>query len=232
VALRERIDAAGVAIPLLAALFLTGGYYQGSLLAGDSLVGQLPPLGSLAPIGGALCAFAACVLFYLLLPLAALRLLGEPLSEYGLGLGRWRLGVGLSAALLAVMLPVAIVAARLPAFADRYPLAPDAARSLPLFVLYESGYVAYFVAWEHLFRAFLLVGLYRRIGLHAISVSTLVFVLAHFGKPEVETLGSAVAGLVLGWLALRTRSFWWGALVHAVVAVAMDTAAAWSRLTG
>ncbi len=172
-----------------------------------------------------------CVLFYLLLPLAALRLLGEPLREYGLGPGRWRLGLGLSGILLAAMLPVTIAAARTPAFAGHYPLAPAATQSLPLFLAYEAGYVAYFVAWEHLFRAFLLVGLYRRIGLHAISVTTLAFVLVHFGKPEAEALGSAVAGLVLGWLALRTRSFWWGALVHSVVAVTMDTAAAWSRLT-
>jgi membrane protease YdiL (CAAX protease family) len=231
VARAEQFDAAGLAIPLLAGVCLTAGYYQGSPLAGDALARQLPSLGRLAPIAGCLSSFAVCVVLYLLLPLLALRLLGEPLREYGLGPGRWRLGLVLSGVLLAVTLPVVLVAARWPAFAAHYPLAPAAGRSLQLFAVYEAGYVAYFVAWEHLFRAFLLVGLYRRIGLHAVAVTTLVFVLAHFGKPELETLGSAVAGLVLGWLALRTRSFWWGALVHAVVAVAMDTAAAWPRLT-
>ena len=120
------------------------------------------------------------------------------MREYGLGPGRWRLGLVLSGVLLAVMLPIVLVAARLPAFAARYPLAPAAGQSLQLFVAYETGYVAYFVAWEHMFRAFLLVGLYRRIGLHAVSVTTLAFVLVHFGKPEAETLGSAVAGVVLG----------------------------------
>jgi membrane protease YdiL (CAAX protease family) len=211
---------------------LTVGYYHGSHATGDALARLLAPPAPMAPIAGPLCAFGVSVLLCLLLPLAALRVLGEPLREYGLGPGRWRLGLALAGGLVAVMLPVVLVAARSPAFAARYPLAPVAAQSLPLFVAYEAGYVAYLVAWEHLFRAFLLVGLYRRIGLHAVSVTALAFVLAHFGKPEAETLGSLVAGLVLGWLALRTRSFWWGALAHAVVAVSMDTAAAWSRLAG
>ena len=231
VPLAGRLDAAGVAIPLVAAVCLTVGYYEGSVPAGDAFARLLPPLGRLAPIAGPLYAFAASVLLYLLVPLGVLRALGEPMGEYGLGPGRWRLGLVLSGVVLAVMVPIVLVAARLPAFAARYPLAPAAGQSLHLFVAYETGYVAYFIAWEHTFRAFLLVGLYRRIGLHAVSVTTLAFVLVHFGKPEAETLGSAVAGIVLAYLALRTRSFWWGALVHAVVAVVMDAAAAWGRLT-
>ncbi len=231
VPLAGRFDVAAGVLPLLAALCLTLGYYQGSVPSGERVVQHLPPPGPLAPIACALYSFAASVVLYLLLPLAALLALGEPLREYGLGPGRWRLGLALSGVLLAVMVPVVLVAARAPAFAGHYPLAPAAGLSLTLFAAYEAGYVAYFVAWEHMFRAFLLVGLYRRIGLHAIPVATLAFVLVHFGKPELETLGSAVAGLVLCWLALRTRSFWWGALVHAVVAVTMDAAAAWSRLT-
>ncbi len=228
VPLAGRLDAAGAAIPLLTAVVLTFGYYQGSVPAGEAPAGPLPALGPLAPLAVNLYSFAASILLYLLVPLAALRLLGEPLREYGLGPGRWRLGLVLSGVLLAVMVPVVLLAARTPAFDARYPLAPAASQSLQLFLAYETGYAAYFVAWEHVFRAFLLVGLYRRIGLHSVTVTTLAFVLA---KPELETLGSAFAGLVLGWLALRTRSFWWGALVHAVVAVSMDTAAAWSRLT-
>jgi membrane protease YdiL (CAAX protease family) len=44
----------------------------------------------------------------------------------------------------------------------------------------------------------------------------------HMGKAEPEALGSIVAGVALGVLALRTRSFWYGVLVHASVAVWMD----------
>ena len=184
---------------MLAALCLTVGYYQGSVPAGDALARHLPPLGPLAPIAGPLCAFAASVLFYLLLPLGVLRALGEPLREYGLGPGRWRLGLG------ALGCPARRDATGRARRGARCPPSPTTTRSLrprasrcTLFVAYETGYVAYFVAWEHMFRAFLLVGLYRRIGLHAVSVTTLAFVLVHFGKPEAETLGSAVAGLVLG----------------------------------
>jgi len=63
-------------------------------------------------------------------------------------------------------------------------------------------------------------------------VQTLPFALLHTGKPEAEALSSVFAGVALGWLALRTRSFWWGALLHAAIAFAMDLCAAWSRLAG
>ncbi len=51
------------------------------------------------------------------------------------------------------------------------------------------------------------------------------YVLIHYGKPLPETLGAAAAGLTLGYLALRHRSFWLGVAVHWAVALAMDLSA-------
>ncbi len=59
-------------------------------------------------------------------------------------------------------------------------------------------------------------------GNHAIWVQLLPFVLMHTGKPEIEAFASIVAGIALCVLALRTRSFWYGALLHAAVAGTMD----------
>jgi membrane protease YdiL (CAAX protease family) len=64
----------------------------------------------------------------------------------------------------------------------------------------------------------------------AVLVQVAPFTVMHFGKPELEALGSVVAGVALGLLALRTRSFWYGALTHAVVAVTMDVLGAWPAL--
>ena len=49
------------------------------------------------------------------------------------------------------------------------------------------------------------------------------YVMIHFGKPYPETFAAIVAGVLLGWMALRSRSFLWGAALHWAVAITMDT---------
>ena len=46
--------------------------------------------------------------------------------------------------------------------------------------------------------------------------------MIHFGKPMPETFAAIVAGCLLGWMALRTRSFLWGVVLHWSVAITMD----------
>jgi membrane protease YdiL (CAAX protease family) len=221
-----------------AATVLVLGHYQGSgaffrrtfgaAMAGHPAAGALPYLWW----------FGASVVLYMLVPLLLSRLARLPAhGRYGLGLGDWRAGVRLSALLLAVMLPLVGVAAHTATFGHHYPLARLHAYTLQaeggaqvspgLFALYEAAYLAYFIAWEFLFRGWLLQGLRPRLGAGpSILVQTLPFVLMHLGKPELEALGAVPAGVALGVLALRTGSFWYGALVHGVVAVRMDVLAA------
>jgi membrane protease YdiL (CAAX protease family) len=227
--LAGRLDLAGAVIPLSgAALFLASHYHARPRQLAALLAGM--DLGSWAPIAPHVGWFLSSVALFLVAPLALLALLGEPLGEYGLGPGRWRLGLAVSGAFAAIMVPVAVVAARHPAFAASYPLAPGATRSWELFAVYEVSYAFYFVAWEAIFRSFLLVGLYRRMGVHAVYVLAIPFAILHAAKPEAEAFGSIVAAVALGYLALHTRSFWWGALVHVAVALSMDLAAGLARL--
>ena len=51
------------------------------------------------------------------------------------------------------------------------------------------------------------------------------YCMIHFHKPLPEVFGAIVAGIVLGWLALETRSLWGGVLLHVAVALSMDVAA-------
>jgi len=227
---RPGTAAGGLAVPLVAAVLFTVSHYHGESSSYARMAVWLPAPAALSGVAGHLYWFGMTALLLGVAPVVALALLREPLGAYGLGLGRWRLGLSLGVALLAVMVPVVLVAARFPAFAGHYPLARGATASVGLFALYELGYALYFVGWELVFRSFLLFGLYRRVGVLAVYVQALPFALLHFGKPEAEAFGSIVAGVALGYLALRTRSFWWGALLHAAVAVTMDVAAAWERL--
>jgi hypothetical protein len=231
VPLAGRLDAGAVAIPIVAAAAFVVERFHGRPAAFRRMLGGVAgALGPLAPIADHLWWFGSAVVLFGLVPLAALRLLGEPLGEYGLGLGRRRIGLSAAGLLAALVIPAVLVASRLPGFAARYPLAPAAASSWSLFLAYEAAYALYFVAWEFTFRGFLLFGLYRRIGLPAVYVLAVPFALVHLGKPEAEAFGSIVAAVALGYLALRARSFWWGAFLHAAVAWTMDLAAAWERL--
>ena len=74
----------------------------------------------------------------------------------------------------------------------------------------------------------MLFGLEKRFGNYSILIQTIPFVVHHGTKPFAEAMGSVVAGLALGVLALETRSFIYGAAIHWLVAMSMDVLAlAW-----
>lgn len=189
--------------------------------------------------------FGSSLVLYMLLPLAlSYGTKGRFIRKFGLGVGDWRSGLLISALFLCVMLPAVYIASKTKAFAGQYPLAGQGAFtihvggdktkgliSLPLFVIYEAAYFAYFIGWEFLFRGWLLNGLlpwFGRAG--AILIQMVPFAIMHLGKPEPEALGSIIAGVALGLLALRTRSFWYGAFLHGSIAVTMDLFSSWSYL--
>jgi len=226
VPLAGRLDGPGAAIVVAAAALYLVYHHQARPAAMAALVSP----AALGGTGTYVAWYLATAVLFLGAPIALLRALGEPLGEYGLGPGRARLGAAVAGGLAAFMIPVAVVAAHVQPFASQYPLAPAAAGSWPVFLRYEVAYALYFVGWEAFWRSFLLFGLYRRIGVASVWVSALPFALAHLQKPEAEGFGSIAAAVALGYLALRARSFWWGALLHAAVAVSMDLAASLGRL--
>jgi uncharacterized protein len=176
--------------------------------------------------------FGSSFVLYLVIPCAWTKAFGpHQLGELGFGLGNRRLGLAISGGFLAIMIPVVLVASRFQAFHDEYPLCKEALGSRATFFTYEVGYALYFIAWEFLFRGYLLQGLKHRLGGGmAVLMQTLPFALMHSGKPEAEAYGSIVAGLALGVLALQTGSFWYGAGIHGVIAVTMDLVSAWGRV--
>jgi membrane protease YdiL (CAAX protease family) len=188
--------------------------------------------------------FFMSLVLYMIVPL--ILSFGARLSfyrKYGLGLGDWRAGLKVSLLFLAVMLPAAFIASKTKAFANAYPLAGSNAYTLTkdgkqtvsvgLFLLYELGYISYFIGWEFLFRGWMINGLLKRFGrAGAILIPVAPFAVMHVGKAEPEALGSIVACIALGILALRTRSFWYGFAVHCAVAVWMDILYSWQALSG
>ena len=166
----------------------------------------------------------------LLLPVLVVRLgIKDKIRDYGFRLTHGKLGWGFVLGGWLVMLPLIALALQFfPAFQQKYPLSSVAGTNWQVFIAYEISYGVYMFCWEFFFRGFMLFGLEKRFGNYSILIQTIPFVSKHATKPFPEAMGSIITGLVLGALALETRSFIYGAAVHWLVAMSMDVLAlAW-----
>ncbi len=151
--------------------------------------------------------------------------LKRPLAAFGFGLGDKAFGFKLLLlALPLLIVPLTFVASGTPGIRGEYPLSKALFAHRDMTLWYEAAYVLfYYVAWEFFFRGFLLFPLAERFGgMNAVLIQTISSCLVHIGKPEAETVGSIFAGIIFGVLALRTRSFWYGFVLHAAIGVLTD----------
>lgn len=160
---------------------------------------------------------------YVVLPaLVVMGMPGERLRDYYVSVRGFVRHLWIYALMFGLMLPAVFIASRSAAFQHLYPFYRLANRSAADLVLWELLYAAQFVALEMFFRGFMLHGLRRSFGANAIFVMMVPYCMIHFNKPMPEAVGAIGAGLILGTLAMRTRSIWGGAAIHIAVAVTMD----------
>ena len=179
--------------------------------------------------------FATCsVLLRLVIPYLLVRFkLRQPPREYGYvvrGGTQWRwIYVGL----FVVMVPLVIWASSLPDFQASYPQARGLITgnevSLRLFVLYHAAYFMMFLSGESFWRGYMTFGLGRDLDVAALPWMVMMYSIGHYAKPILEVNASIIAGFVLGYLALRHRSFFLGALLHWSIALTMDLAVLYQR---
>jgi uncharacterized protein len=169
------------------------------------------------------CFFVVPVLYVRFVPAR------ERLVDYGLGvknaLVHWRVYV----VMLVLALPLVARASSQTSFTIYYPLYKLAGRSLFDFVVWEALYLLQFVAVEFFFRGFLVQAFRARFGVYAVLVPVVPYCMLHFSKPLPEVLGAVVAALLLGALALVTRTIWLGVALHMSVAIVMDVLALGQR---
>lgn len=174
---------------------------------------------------------AARVIGYGLLPLLVIKLvLRDRLSEYGFK-GTARSEGWIYFLLFAIVAPFVFIASFGKPFQAKYPyyrMQPGES-PWPRLVQWELLYASQFVALEFFFRGFLIQGLRKGMGYAAVLVPIIPYTTIHFGKPLPETIGSIITGVVLGTMALKTRSIWGGAAIHVTIAVSMDLLSAWHQ---
>jgi membrane protease YdiL (CAAX protease family) len=146
---------------------------------------------------------------------------GDSPAEYGFRM--WKKGHGrIYALLFFLMLPILVGMSFTDSFQSKYPFYDQATDSLTHFVLYEAAYGVQFFSLEAFFRGFLIFALFKKFGYYAVVIMTVPYCMIHFSKPLPETLGAILAGLALGYLAIQSKSWIPGALLHWGVGVTMD----------
>ena len=146
----------------------------------------------------------------------------EKLSDFGLQLGDFKVGLKISLIFLSVMIILVWFASATPAFAEKYPHLSSAKSDWNTLFIYEAGMLLYMFAWEFIWRGFMLFGLEKKFGGYAVLMQMIPFVILHNGKPFLETFGAIFGGIALGILALRTRSIYYCVLTHIGVMFSID----------
>jgi len=160
---------------------------------------------------------------FFILPVIIVKLvLKERLKDYGIATGDYKAGIKMTLLFLAVMIPILWVASASSEFADSYPLLYDTKLSWRVFIIYEAGLMLYLVAWEFIWRGFMLFGLKEKFGYYSVLIQMIPFLILHNGKPAAETFSAILGGIALGVLALRTGSFVYGIIIHAGIMLTID----------
>ncbi len=121
-----------------------------------------------------------------------------------------------------LMLVVLVIAFRLTNLKNIYPLYKKSAHGVHLFLIYQAVQFSHMFAWEFFFRGFMLFSLEKKVGKIAVLIQMIPFAIMHYRKPELEAYGSIIAGIFLGIVALRGRSFLPCAILHFTVALSAD----------
>ncbi len=230
-----RIPAPVVRLQVSAILGFIGFWYLGRIDAFYQFFrASLASFGNWSPVVP-FAYFAVCsVLFRLALPLLVARIQGFRPAELGIVLpGQRALEIHedntgpIYLLLYSAVLPLVWYSAGTAVFQHKYPLArelvgADNSLSLLQFATYQAFYSLVFISGESLWRGILTFSLARHLGVNAVLLMLIPYCITHYGKPLSETLGSLVAGTLLGVLALRHGSVWSGVLLHYGVAISMD----------
>jgi membrane protease YdiL (CAAX protease family) len=153
--------------------------------------------------------WASALVYFGILPVLTLIIfLRKNPLDFGFGLGSYRIWGLHLIVVIVVSTPVLILVSRFASLSDYYTI-----EGFSLWK-YSLETTVYMIAWEFLFRGFMLFGLKEKLGEASILVQIIPFVLLYFGKPEMETISTILVGIYLGYVCLRSNSYWPAVIMH------------------
>ncbi len=125
--------------------------------------------------------------------------------------------------LSAVIIPMNYVNSRDVENLSQYPQIRNQQWSVSLLISSALSWVLYLLAYEFLFRGFLLFASLPVLGLWpSILLNTALYSLVHIPKGSKETLGAIPFGILLSYLAVESGSFWIAFFAHVVLALSNE----------
>jgi CAAX protease family protein len=162
-------------------------------------------------------------ILFLVIPFFIVSLLfREKICSYGISFGKGNIGFPITVVSIFIFIPIIYFISYSEKFVSYFPLMESAKNDLAIFIIYEFLFLLFLFSWEFIFRGFILFGLEKKFGLYSIFIQMIPFVLLHNGKPFLETFASIYGAIFLGYLALRTRSIYYGFLIHAFILLSLD----------
>ncbi|MCD4785685.1 MAG: CPBP family intramembrane metalloprotease [Candidatus Eremiobacteraeota bacterium] len=149
------------------------------------------------------------ILFFLVAPVIILLILGEDLKEYGFTFGDYKTGLLYTGIILLIMAPALYWMSGLKTVVKFY---TNANQGGIWWVVFR--YLLYMISWEFLFRGYFYYSLEERTGSLAMWIQSVPFAIMHMGKPAIEALTCYFGGVFLGYLSMKTRSFYYAVLIH------------------
>ncbi|MBU1095414.1 MAG: CPBP family intramembrane metalloprotease [Bacteroidetes bacterium] len=167
--------------------------------------------------------FTSDIFILLVIPLLIIKFFfKEKIRDYGIQFGASSIGLKYCLLFIIPMIVIIWFVSGSENITNYYPTLKSAVYSWQLFIAFQSSLLIYMIAWEFFWRGFLFFGLEEKFGIYAILIQMIPFVLLHQGKPFIESVGAVFGGIALGYLAYRTRSIWYGIIIHFVVITFMD----------
>ena len=146
----------------------------------------------------------------------------ERISLFGLKRGDYLFGLKIAGTACIIMIVIIWFVSAIPSFSESYPTLSSARENWMAFMFFEAALLLYMLAWEFIWRGYMLFGLEEKFGYYTVLVQMLPFVILHNGKPVLETFGAIIGAVALGVLALRTRSVFYGIIIHFSTLFTMD----------
>jgi membrane protease YdiL (CAAX protease family) len=95
--------------------------------------------------------------------------------------------------------------------------------NLKLILISAFSWILYLIAYEFLFRGYLLFVFLKYLNVWAaISLNVAIYALVHVPKGHKEAIGAIPLGLVLGIITLKTGSIWFAFGLHVVLALSNE----------
>lgn len=170
------------------------------------------------PIGPS---WTSSLIYFAVFPILTIIILRKNPLDFGLKLGKFKVWGFYVVVTFIVALPILYIASRIPVFTRYY--------TMPQFnvVKYIPETIVYLLAWEFIFRGFLLFGLKEKLKESSILIQMVPFVIVHFGKPEIETISTILTGIYFGYIAYRGNSYWPAFIIHLFINIVFVVLVNW-----